>query len=206
MNLVVVLVMFLFCGLTLAEESPADTETTLSGYHHYVLGLQGQLGAINKKLGALENRLKETENHIEDQKRKEGYRVVFSASADGGGRIGPFKTDTTLVYNKVITNIGSAYNQHTGIFTAPVRGVYYFSFFYHAGGEYIVFLSLMKNNELVGTTSDHSSSFDTADNGGNAVFVQLQQGDHVFVRMRSNSHIWATHRFTTFNGFLVSPS
>ena len=33
----------------------------------------------------------------------------------------------TVVFDHVITNIGKAYNPHTGHFTAPYDGLYFFS-------------------------------------------------------------------------------
>lgn len=92
----------------------------------------------------------------------------------------------------------------TGIFAAPVPGIYYFTFFYHAGGTHPVSLFLMKNNQIIVTTFDHSTAHDGADNGGNAVFLQLQQGDQVFMRMAANTAVWGNDAITTFSGFLAS--
>ncbi|KAM9335373.1 complement C1q-like protein 4 [Symphorus nematophorus] len=131
--------------------------------------------------------------------------VVFSALAEYGGAHGPFNTDKTLIYNTVVTNIGDAYNQSTGVFAAPVTGVYYFTFFYHAGGHQATQLKLMKNSEFIVRTSDHRSGSDTADNGGNAAFLELQEGDQVYVRMTASSHVWAAEHSTSFSGFLVCP-
>lgn len=91
----------------------------------------------------------------------------------------------------------------TGIFTAPVAGLYHFTLFYHAGGERRPILSLIKNDQIVVGTSDHQSASDGADNGGNAVYVQLKQGDQLFVRMGANSHVWGDDELTTFSGLLV---
>ncbi|KAK2862882.1 hypothetical protein Q5P01_002415 [Channa striata] len=131
--------------------------------------------------------------------------VAFTAAINTGGPVGPFNADQTVVFNNVITNIGGAYNQCTGIFVAPIAGVYYFTFFYHAGGEHPSRLLLCKNGSLIVESSDHRTSADGADNGGNAAFLQLDKGDQVFVRLVANNHIWATSAITTFSGFLVSP-
>uniref|UniRef100_A0A671VV81 Complement C1q-like protein 4 n=1 Tax=Sparus aurata TaxID=8175 RepID=A0A671VV81_SPAAU len=131
-------------------------------------------------------------------------KVAFSALIEKGGAYGPFNTDVTLAFNKVFTNIGDAYKSCTGIFTAPVTGVYYFTFFYHAGGKHASLLRLFKNSEMIVRSSDHQTGSDTADNGGNAVVLQLQQGDQVYVRMPANHHVWAAENHTSFSGFQIS--
>lgn len=40
--------------------------------------------------------------------------VVFSATTDESGAIGPFNTHTNILYKKAITNVGGAYNPSTG--------------------------------------------------------------------------------------------
>uniref|UniRef100_A0A671VUX3 Complement C1q-like protein 4 n=1 Tax=Sparus aurata TaxID=8175 RepID=A0A671VUX3_SPAAU len=153
------------------------------------------LYAMAEQLIALENRLKELE--------KGKTEVAFGTMLEKGGVHGPFKTDVTLAYNKVLTNIGGAYDSSTGVFTAPVAGVYYFTFFYHAGLEHASKLMLFKNSEMIVMTSDQKSRSDPVDTGGNAVVLQLQQADKVYVRMPINNHVWAADH-TTFSGFLLS--
>uniref|UniRef100_A0A087YAM9 C1q domain-containing protein n=1 Tax=Poecilia formosa TaxID=48698 RepID=A0A087YAM9_POEFO len=193
----------LFCGLTLAQDDVQETET-LSSFPEMSVLLQ-ELGAVKIKLEAVETKLEETENQVLvlQEKDKESYKVVFSAGIGGNGAIGPFSTSKTLVYTRVITNLGNAYNQHTGIFVAPVRGMYYFSFFYHAGGGHPVGLNLMKNNQVVVLSSDQKTSSDGADNGGNAAFLVLQQRDQVYIQLYANRHVWGNSYSTTFSGFLL---
>ncbi|XP_032439650.1 complement C1q-like protein 2 isoform X2 [Xiphophorus hellerii] len=166
-------------------------------------GTESQVLVLNEKDKSLETKLKETESQVLVLQDKEATKVVFSAGIGGSVNIGPFTTPKTLAYTTVITSLGNAYNQHTGIFVAPVRGIYYFSFFYHAGGGYSVTLRLMKNNQIVLESTDYKTSHDAADNGGNAGLVELQQRDQVYVQLYANTHVWGNIHTTTFSGFLL---
>uniref|UniRef100_UPI0037E77645 complement C1q-like protein 4 n=1 Tax=Semicossyphus pulcher TaxID=241346 RepID=UPI0037E77645 len=163
-----------------------------------------EFSAMRGKLKAMETMVKNSENQILELRNKARTKVIFSTVVGVDGTIGPFNTDITLIFRRVITNIGKAYNRATGIFTAPVSGVYYFTIFFHAGGEHEAKLLLFKNSELMVMTHDHKSDTETADNGGNAVFMELQRGDHVYVRLPANSIIWGYDHHTTFSGFLVT--
>ncbi|XP_054914450.1 complement C1q tumor necrosis factor-related protein 3-like [Poeciliopsis prolifica] len=203
-----------FCGVTLAQDVlPQTEETTETGscfpnmckFLKEFGAMKEKQETIKEKQEAMETRQKETENQVLELKKKDASNIAFSAATGGSGTLGPFNTDTTLIYRRVIINVGNAYNQHTGIFAAPVPGIYYFIFLYHATGSQVVNLTLMKNNDVVVATYDHKTSHDGADNGGNAAFLQLQQGDHVYVRMYANSHIWQNDHITTFSGVLLRP-
>ncbi|KAM4612129.1 complement C1q tumor necrosis factor-related protein 3-like [Polymixia lowei] len=198
MKAAVYLLVLVSCGPSLAQVG-LETENTSEGKGHSdpdLCDLLIEFGAMKEKLGALESRLNKSE---------EKTKVVFSAAAGGSGAIGPFNTDTTFIYKTVHINIGNAYNNLTGIFTAPVAGSYFFTFFYHAGGEHTSNLSLIKNNERMATTSDHHTEADGADNGGNGVALQLTQGDQVSIRMNAHTHVWGdAFGHTTFSGFLLS--
>uniref|UniRef100_A0A3B5R0E8 Cerebellin-1-like n=1 Tax=Xiphophorus maculatus TaxID=8083 RepID=A0A3B5R0E8_XIPMA len=196
-----------FCGLTLGQNVLPQTEVTteIGSCFPDMCKFLKEFGAMKAKLETVETKLKEKSEALETKLKEKQEVMEKSAATGGSGSIGPFNTDTTIIYRRLIINVGNAYNQHTGIFAAPVPGIYYFTFFYHAAGTQVVNLSLMKNNEIVVTTYDHKTSHDGADNGGNAAFLQLQQGDHVYVRMYANSHIWQTDYITTFSGVLLRP-
>uniref|UniRef100_A0A671VTN4 Complement C1q-like protein 4 n=1 Tax=Sparus aurata TaxID=8175 RepID=A0A671VTN4_SPAAU len=149
------------------------------------------LYAMAEQLIALENRLKELE--------KGKTEVAFGTMLERGGVHGPFKTDVTLAYNKVFTNIGGAYDSSTGVFTAPFAGVYYFTFFYQAAKKDTK-LELFKNSQVVVRTSEEKASYDTNDSGGNAVVLQLKERDEVYLRMAANCEIWAGDHHTSFSG------
>ncbi|XP_041821240.1 cerebellin-4-like [Chelmon rostratus] len=186
-----------------SETRLAHSETKLKYIETRLAHSETKLKHIETRLKNSETRLKNSENQILELQNKERTKVVFSAATGGNGALGPFNTDTTVVYRAVKTNIGKAYNQATGIFTAPVKGIYYFTFFYHAGGAQPACLRLMRNEQIVAATSDHRTTYDGADNGGNAVFLQLQQKERVYVRLCAHTHVWENDEITTFSGFLV---
>ncbi|XP_041634950.1 complement C1q-like protein 3 [Cheilinus undulatus] len=171
-----------------------------------------EFGAMTEKVKALETRLQESETRLQDSedqilelKNKERTKVIFSAAAGGGDiPIGPFETDTILIYKTVITNIGNAYDPVTGIFTAPVAGVYYFTFFFLTGGELTTHVVLMKNSQVTFLSLDFHTEHDMADNGGNAIFLQLQPGDQVYMRLTASTHVFGGDYVTTFSGSLVT--
>lgn len=40
--------------------------------------------------------------------------MAFSAGLTDSGSVGPFDEETTLIFSKIITNVGGAYNQSAG--------------------------------------------------------------------------------------------
>uniref|UniRef100_A0A3P8N5U0 C1q domain-containing protein n=1 Tax=Astatotilapia calliptera TaxID=8154 RepID=A0A3P8N5U0_ASTCA len=174
MNLSSSFLILLFCGLVVAQ----DTIET---------------NAMTEKLNSLEVKMLNIGSR---------NTVIFSVGIGGNSPFGPFNTDVTMIYDHTFVNIGNAYSPVTGVFTAPVSGVYFFTIFSLSGGEHAIRLLFYKNNEVILHIHDHRSD-DTADNGGNAAFLQLQQGDTVYVRLKEGTHVYKSRTGTTFSGFLV---
>ncbi|KAL1006076.1 hypothetical protein UPYG_G00067530 [Umbra pygmaea] len=134
-------------------------------------------------------------------------KVAFSAALGiSAGNIGPFNTETTLVYKKVFTNIGNYYNSSTGIFTAPVKGVYHFTFHCHTYNGIRGYIFLYKNGVAMAATADQPTSGDPADNGSNGLVLMLEVGDEIYMRLPINSWIYDDndgYNLSTFNGILL---
>nr|XP_022296934.1 uncharacterized protein LOC111106513 [Crassostrea virginica] len=90
-------------------------------------------------------------------------------------------THHTLIYDHEMTNVGNGYNKHSGIFTAPVEGVYVFSWtiFMNQPGEYMS-IEITLNSQPVGASFVHGVN-DYATVSGNAV-LYMQKDDVVFTR------------------------
>uniref|UniRef100_A0A3B3WI92 C1q domain-containing protein n=1 Tax=Poecilia mexicana TaxID=48701 RepID=A0A3B3WI92_9TELE len=133
-------------------------------------------------------------------------QVAFSAAlieSQTWTSVGPFDRYHTLEFKKVITNIGNAYNPETGIFTAPVKGLYYFRFTGVVGRTGKLNAGLKKNGENIVAIYHKAGTQASASNG---VALELQEGDRVFVQIWENDLTIADQsRLSTFSGFLVFP-
>ncbi|XP_026164130.1 putative leucine-rich repeat-containing protein DDB_G0290503 [Mastacembelus armatus] len=168
---------------------------------------EAHLEQLEAHAAVLETRLSVSEQHLEDLKTEstDELKVAFSAGLTDSGSVGPFDEETTLIFSKTITNVGRAYNKTAGVFTAPVRGVYFFSF---TATDYLkgyMGLHLYRNNQPI------VFSLDLNDHGGyastsNAVALQLEEGDRVRLSLPASYRLYDdSQNFCIFSGFLLFP-
>ncbi|XP_026060800.1 complement C1q tumor necrosis factor-related protein 6 [Carassius auratus] len=168
-----------------------------------ITGLYPLLAELSSTLQSLKSSMEQ-----EQFKRKEEYNVAFAATLGNRGDVGPFNTDVTLVYQKVFLNAGSRYNTGTGIFTAPVKGVYFFSLSGHNKTTKPMGLRLIKNGEPLIILYNHPLTdagirYETL---SNSITLMLEKGDQVFVRLLANTWVFDnTDNLTLFTGHLVFP-
>ncbi|KAL6457852.1 hypothetical protein MHYP_G00330820 [Metynnis hypsauchen] len=171
--------------------------------------LQRRLDESEKKQTELQTKLAASESVVLELKRtsKPTPQVAFTASL-GQDQTGPFDYHTTLIYQDVITNIGGAYDSQTGVFTAPVNGVYTFLiYFFTWSRSESTSLRIFKNtDELVGSFVYKSTPEQPirGESSSNAVTVQLQKYDKVFVLLHSGGKIIdSVIKLSTFSGSLL---
>ncbi|XP_053193300.1 complement C1q tumor necrosis factor-related protein 3-like isoform X2 [Scomber japonicus] len=132
-------------------------------------------------------------------------QVAFSASlfnTEKWTHYGPFDSETRLVFEKVTTNVGNAYDNTTGVFTAPVKGLYYVRLTCNVGDSGSLNTAVMKNGEnmfaIFNTLGLHSS-------GSNGMTLVLEEGDRLEVFLWPTRSVFDQSRLSTFSGFLVFP-
>ncbi|XP_063047935.1 complement C1q tumor necrosis factor-related protein 3-like [Engraulis encrasicolus] len=146
------------------------------------------------------------EKKIQETQTQKDAPVAFSASFDMREdlHIGPFNQDTTLVFNYTFTNVGNHYNTSTGVFTAPVCGVYQFHYHVFASGVKGTGANLERNGHHVVSAYNHLAPDGHDVNTSQTVSIELREGDKVCLRLERGWWVAAyTAHQTTFSGQLL---
>ncbi|XP_062391652.1 cerebellin-1-like [Sardina pilchardus] len=154
---------------------------------------------VEIRLTSVENEMGNLKINISDTPK-----VAFSVALTDAGYVGPYNIDITLVYKKIFSNIGNAYSHVTGIFTAPLRGVYYIRFTAQGiSASNKLVMRLMKNGQQIMAMYEYPNGNEYVNN---AVVLQLEVGDLIYMQLPSSSQTFDnTDNHTTFSGFLIFP-
>uniref|UniRef100_A0A673KPZ3 Cerebellin 11 n=1 Tax=Sinocyclocheilus rhinocerous TaxID=307959 RepID=A0A673KPZ3_9TELE len=135
-------------------------------------------------------------------------KVAFTASMSNteDTHRGPFSTETKLIFDKVLTNIGNAYDPVTGVFTAPVKGVYYFRYSGSAFSSHDMGLSIFKGTARFVSSYEYNSG-ERNDQMSNGAVMELDVGEEVHMRLWIRTWIFVDPRYnySTFTGYLLYP-
>ncbi|XP_035000510.2 complement C1q-like protein 4 [Hippoglossus stenolepis] len=168
---------------------------------------QAELQAGEQELGLLQtkNRLEKTGLLIKDN-----AKVAFYAALTDSEIVGPHSSPTVLKFSKVFTNVGKAYSATTGLFTAPVKGVYVFRFTicgYMKEGVTMGVRLIHNEKSIVynlQTWSHERYGFEHLQYLSNAVILELNVGDEIHLVLPENETVYDNYNsHSTFSGFLL---
>uniref|UniRef100_A0A672FFT2 C1q domain-containing protein n=1 Tax=Salarias fasciatus TaxID=181472 RepID=A0A672FFT2_SALFA len=131
-------------------------------------------------------------------------KVAFAASLGGNGLTKTTSGNQNLIYKDVLTNVGGAYNAETGIFTAPIRGVYYIRFTANGPTDFPMSAVLYKNSDSIQLIVHEQPSGEGSDTASNGAALMLEAGDTLSLQLWHNTQIWDnSNHHSTFSGFLL---
>ncbi|KAK7505113.1 hypothetical protein BaRGS_00003683 [Batillaria attramentaria] len=165
-----------------------------------IQNLQARLDAQDQSLAAYASRI----DALEKANQNVAFFTDFGRQPFGEVHI---TQDVPLVYNRLLLNDGQAYDNLTGIFTAPSAGLY--SFTLHimapdAAERGTVEVGIFTNStDLPRAVAVSEGGRDSNDQGSCTAVLHLAQGDKVFTKWNAGDEfLWGSY-FTSFMGVLL---
>ena len=113
------------------------------------------------------------------------------------------KREQVLVFDEIVINEGQGYDNHTGVFTAPLDGFYNFNIHVVSYSKSLFHLGLLHNGRQV--IDVHKSGDVNYGSASNSVLVKLGKQDQVkLVSRYISSDVDGSWQSTTFSGHLLS--
>ena len=106
-----------------------------------------------------------------------------------------------IKFDKVITNIGQAYDSHNGRFTVPVSGMYLLSVSVMSTDTNTIDCKIIKNGNILAYVYGGSTDYQT---DTQTIVVDLQAGDIIWVRHSPGySDEQINVNYSYMSGFLI---
>lgn len=105
-----------------------------------------------------------------------------------------FNIDTILVFETVIVNEGGYYNKYDGVFVAPRKGTYMFSWTVSGTGATYTVTELVVENKVISSAGENHGG-DGYSSGSMTALCEMEKGDHAWIRSTglSSAHNLYSH-------------
>ncbi|XP_062895003.1 complement C1q tumor necrosis factor-related protein 3-like [Mobula hypostoma] len=173
-----------------SESCPGLSEITFQEIKDTIAKTK-EIDSLKSKVLQLEKEVSTLQNYVPS--------VIFHAQVSSGTNpVGP----TKLIYDQVEINKGQAYDASSGNFTAPMSGIFYFSYSLLGQTNSLdTLVQLMKN----GVAQSYIHSLLNSDQGQTAsmsIILPLVRGDVVWVKLPKGI-TWSEWSSLNFQGFLL---
>ncbi|CAC5358705.1 C1QL [Mytilus coruscus] len=128
---------------------------------------------------------------------KVGFFVSSSGALENVG------TGAIVIYDSVTTNLGGGYDKSTGVFSAPVEGLYYFTWTVLAQEDKSFYTQLNLNNTVVAKNHAGANGISTHMSSSQSAVIQIQKNDGVSIRVHSGGKYMYGDKWSTFSGFKI---
>ncbi|XP_053400795.1 multimerin-2-like [Mercenaria mercenaria] len=108
----------------------------------------------------------------------------------------------TVIFDKVISNFGSAYHPHSGIFLAPVKGVYVFSVNLMVNSRHAQYLQIVVDGTLITDMYAGALGVDDSISTMRQWIIEVNKGSEVWIRTSGQGEVHG-HMHSGFSGFLL---
>lgn len=111
------------------------------------------------------------------------------------------KNQEIVIFDKVSLNDGNAYNKTSGIFTAPMDGIYSFTWsILTQGGKYFV-SDIVRNGHKVASNYSDGRGHNGWPMSTSHVYIKMKKGEKVWIRAQSNyGHFAYGGHWCSFSG------
>ena len=160
-----------------------------------------------ERLDALDTNTESSKGRIQALEDDKWNKIYFSAYNDGAGEV-----TGLLKFPKIVVNLGNAFDGANGVFTAPVKGVYTFSFSGQQGtrvegGDTEVEVYVKRNGEAEFAIMDdeNSSGYSQRNQNINSIFtLELDENDEITLAVDGSDYMFTdTLRRLIFTGHLI---
>ncbi|XP_060606445.1 uncharacterized protein LOC132758766 [Ruditapes philippinarum] len=185
-------------------------ENMLSVMEHRKVEMKREFAKQNQQFGKMLDDYKKIREELNDktvqlEKLAGNFtktpKIAFNARTRYGRS---YVVDQTMIFPEVLLNEGGGYDKVTGIFTAPVAGLYQFNaHICHATAKYVVVAIVHMDTEVAMTTGYEN---DASSCGSAMAPVKMEISDHVYVKVTYPSTLYADskYRWPSFTGVLLN--
>ncbi|XP_060564576.1 uncharacterized protein LOC132723806 [Ruditapes philippinarum] len=113
-----------------------------------------------------------------------------------------FEHDMLGLHHSIVTNIGNGYNNHQGVFTAPISGLYLFTTSLMSNHNMEFWLNFVVNRTIIARLNDRGTD-GRHGSGSQTIILSLNKGEYVAVQNEHNNGTFWGDKYSSFGGYLI---